>query len=136
MERTLLLISLICMTASISLSQHRLTPMGYELYSWQDSTGGWNFSISYNTSREKTVKEVFNQKTVLRGVDQLKRRLSKLPNGASVFWLDRIPTGTRPKAKGSESLGYPPLEMIQEIQKYAEAHKIKVEVLSSQKKDK
>jgi hypothetical protein len=108
--------------------------MGYNLYSWQDPKGDWNFCVLFDTNSQKTVKQVFDQRTTLRGVDQLKRKLSKLPEGANVFWFNRIPLGTSPKAKGSEGLGYPPTNMIEEIQRYAETRKIKIEVLPSEKK--
>jgi hypothetical protein len=34
----------------------------YELYSWQDPNGAWNFSLLYTTSRQKTVQEVFSKR--------------------------------------------------------------------------
>jgi hypothetical protein len=129
MRGTRLLVALLCTTISMCFSQNqRVVPMGYELYSWQAPSGHWNFSVLYNTSSEKTVKEVFNPKTVLHGLTRLKQKLRKLPSGATVFWLDRIPSGTGPKAKGSESLSYPPPELIQEIRNYAEEHKVKIDV--------
>src|SRR5882672_2248915 len=64
------------------------TPMVYELYSWQGSNGGWNFCLLYNTSSEKTVQEVFSKKTELRGLGQLKHRISALPVGSSIVWVD------------------------------------------------
>jgi hypothetical protein len=100
--------------------------MAYELYSWQDSSGGWNFCVLYNTSSGKTVQQVFSKKTELRGIDQLKRRISQLPAGSSISWVDRLPSGTGPKAKGSENLKYPPPEVMSEIKRFAEAHNIKV----------
>jgi hypothetical protein len=103
--------------------------MGYELYSWQSPNGDWNFCVLFNTSSEKTIEEVFDAKTTLRGVNQLKQKLSTLPEGARIFWLDRIPTGTGPKAKGSGGLRYPPSDIIEEIRHYAEAHKIRIEVV-------
>jgi hypothetical protein len=100
--------------------------MAYELYSWPDSSGGWNFCVLYNTSSEKTVQQVFNKKTELRGVDQLKHRISELPAGASIAWVDRLPSGTGPKAKGSESLKYPPADIMADVRRFAEEHNIKV----------
>jgi hypothetical protein len=101
--------------------------MEYELYSWQDSSGGWSFSVLYNTSSEKTVQEVFNKKTELRGVDQLKHRISELPAGARISWVNRLPTtATKPKAKGSEGLRYPPAELMEDVKRFAEAHGVTI----------
>jgi hypothetical protein len=128
-------IGLMCMTFSVCMSQVQDSRpydirMGYELYSWPGSSGRWNFCIRPNTSSEATVEQVFNKKTVLRGVAQLKRRISELPSGAKVFWVDRIPSGNGPKAKGSESLRYPPAELREEVQGYAEKHQVEVQVLN------
>jgi hypothetical protein len=80
----------------------------------------------YTTNIEKTVKQVFDEKRTLRGFDQLKRKLDALPEGARMSWLNRIPLGTGPKAKGSERLGYPRSDVIQEIRRYAEGRNIKI----------
>jgi hypothetical protein len=128
---------LICVMLSVSVSQVRprqaqeASVAGYELYSWSGTGGGWNFCIRPNTSSEATVEEVFNEKTVLRGVEQLKRRIARLPAGAEIYWFDRIPLGKGPKAKGSERIGYPPAEVREQIRGYAEKHRIKVLILSS-----
>jgi hypothetical protein len=132
MKQTIRLIAVTCFTMMILCalgcpgSAQQKTPMNYELYSWQDSTGDWNFCVLYNTSSEKTIKEVFNKKTELRGVEQLKHRISELSAGSSISWVDRLPSGTGPKAKGSEGLKYPPAEIIGDVERFAEAHNIKV----------
>ena len=128
-------IGLMWMMLSVSVSQVRDSPphetrMGYELYSWPESSDRWNFCIRLNTNSEATVKQVFDKKTVLRGVAQLKRRISELPAGAKVFWVDRIPSGNGPKAKGSESLSYPRAELREEIRGYAKKHQVEVQVLN------
>ncbi len=127
-------IGLMCMTLSVCLSQVRdrlpyEVRLGYELYSWPRSSGGWNFCIRPNTEREATVEEVFNNEGILRGVDQLKRRISQLPAGAKIFWVDRIPSGNGPRAKGSEILGYPSSEIREQIRHYANRHHVDIEVL-------
>ena|SRR5216683_4935215 len=136
MRRGLYCIGLMYMMLSVCLSQVQdRSPseyrLGYELYSWHGSSGGWNFCIRPNTEREATVKEVFNGEGVLRGEDQLRRRISKLPGGAKIFWVDRIPSGNGPKEKGSESLGYPPVKVRERILQYAKRHHVDVEVLGS-----
>jgi hypothetical protein len=132
MRQTVRLILLTCCTAIALCASPRpanvgqKTPMSYELYSWQDLKGVWKFCLLYNTSSEKTVKEVFSKKTELQGTDQLKRRISELPAGASISWVDRIPSGTGPKAKGSESLKYPPADVMADVKRFAEGHNIRI----------
>jgi hypothetical protein len=128
-------IGLMWMTLSVCVSQVRDSPphetrMGYELYSWPGSSGRWNFCIRLNTNSEATVEQVFDKRTVLRSVAQLKRRISELPAGTQVFWVDRIPSGNGPKATGSESLSYPPAELREEIRGYAKKHQVEVQVLN------
>lgn len=130
---TVALMQLICLAFTMCAAQHSpkakgLTPMTYELYSWQNSkSGDWNFSILYNTSREKTVKEVFNKKAVLRGLDQIEWKISELPVGSTIIWCYRLPSGPElPRAKGSERLRYPPANIVQEIRSHAETRKIKI----------
>jgi len=124
-----------CTTLSLCLSQdagappHK-APMGYELYSWPGANGDWNFCIRPNTNNEATVAEVFNKRTAIRGVDHLERRISELQADAKVFWVDRIPSGKGPRAKGSESLTYPPAEIREKVRVYAAKHHVEVEVLN------
>jgi hypothetical protein len=100
--------------------------IGYELYSWQGANGEWDSCVLYTTSSRKTVKQIFDEKITLRGFDQLKRKLDTLPKGARVSWLRGIPSGPSPKPKGSERLGYPPTEQIQDIRRYAEGRNITI----------
>src|SRR5260370_4941561 len=110
MKRTTCLVAWACFAVmalclfQFSLDARQQAPMNYELYSWQNSADGWSFCVLYNTSSEKTVKQVFNKRTELRGTEQLKKRISELLAGASITCVDRLPTGTGPKAKGSEAL--------------------------------
>jgi len=101
---------------------------GYEFYSWPDSEGSWNFCILYGTNREKVTEEVFSKKTLLPGLDALKHKISELPGGTHVFWASRIPSGSGPRAKGSESLVYPPLDIREQVIAYAKKHHVEVEV--------
>jgi hypothetical protein len=135
MKKSLCYIALIWMVFSVCFSQDSGTsfskvPMDYELYSWPGTGGDWNFCVRPNTNSEATVEQVFNKRTVLRSVAQLERRISELPAGAKVYWVDRIPSGKGPRAKGSESLTYPPADIRNQVRKYAEKHHVEVEVLS------
>jgi hypothetical protein len=59
----------------------------YELYSWQESTGIWNFCLLPSPSGVNIpARVIFDKKLRLIGLDQLKRRVSQLPDGASVIW--------------------------------------------------
>jgi hypothetical protein len=140
MKRLLRLILLISMAIPIHSSAQTdkslRAPMGYELYSWKETRGTWSFSLLSNTSSEKTVNEIFSSKARLRGPDELKRSISALPRGATVFWLDRVPSGSGPTQKGSERLCYPPHALREEIQSYARDKDIKVEILPSGKAQK
>ena len=98
----------------------------YELYSWQDSANRWKFSLLLTTSREKTIREVFDKRAVLRDLGQLKRKICTLDAGSIIILVGRLPTGTGPRAKGSERLRYPTSDTIQEIRSFAEAHKVQV----------
>jgi hypothetical protein len=98
----------------------------YELYSWQNTaSSAWNFSVFYNTNRNKTVKEVFDEKAVLSGVDQLKLKIADMPEGSHIVWFDQL-TINGAKARGSEKLRYPPQELVQEIRRYAQTRNIQV----------
>jgi hypothetical protein len=127
---------LVSLMVPVCVSQNRdkkTLPLAFELYSWQDTKGNWNFCVLPNTNRLKTVPEVFNKNTALRTIDQLRRKLANLPEGASVFWFDRIGAATGPNAKAGKDLAYPPPSIVETVRKYAEAHKLRLEMLPSQK---
>ena len=99
----------------------------YELYSWQVNDGSWNFSVLPSTNSEKPVKQVFSDATRLQSIAVVKSRLAKLPPGAILEWVARIPMDmSRAKAAGSEALGIPPLEIIDEVGGYATARGLKL----------
>jgi hypothetical protein len=97
----------------------------YELYSWQQPQGAWDFCLLYTTDRQKEPEEVFSEKTVIRGVAQLKREISKLPHSSRIVWFDRL-TLNGVKIKGSEPLEYPTKEMIDDVKRYANSRGIKI----------
>lgn len=92
----------------------RTVPMGYELYSWQASNGGWSFSLLASPSGVNVpAEEVFNKKFFLSGPKELKKKISGLPAEATIYWLNRI-SGTDQEGKGSRKLSYPSAEVVQE----------------------
>jgi len=76
------------------------------------------------------VEQVFGRNAQIHGTSQIERQISKLPPGAHIYWIDRIPTGKGPRAKGSEALTFPPPEIREEIRQFAEKHHITIEVSS------
>lgn len=133
MKQTILTVVLACVNVLSIAAAQQPNPSHaasmytlYELYSWQDSRSGeWNFSVLYNTSREKSVKEVFNKKSILVGLDQVKHKISEMPAGSKIIWLDELVFDGK-RQKGSEGLKYPPTEMIQEITRYARSRNIEM----------
>jgi hypothetical protein len=105
--------------------------VAYELYSWQDAGANWVFALLPNTNREKTVKEVFDPRFRIAGIDGLKKRVSKLREKTTIFMLSHLPSGTKPKAKGSEPLKLPPADIIKAIMDHAKKHNITVEILDA-----
>jgi hypothetical protein len=107
-------------------NQGKATYQLYELYSWEDANHStWNFSILYNTSREKSVKEVFDKKTTLRGVDSLKKKILSMPPGSKIIWMDEL-LSNGVKQKGSGGLKYPPDNILEEVKQFAQEHGVEV----------
>ena len=77
---------------------------GYELYSWQEGNQ-WNFSLLVGTNREKTLDEIKEAKTILRGVDALTFALEQMPAGQYISWSSR------------ETLSFPPDDITEQIEK-------------------
>lgn len=136
-RRTLLVITSTCLVAIFCAAQSRPNdslrklPTLYELYSWRDDPNGtWNFCLLPSPSGVYTPAEaVFSKKFLLRGMNDLKREISKLPTGARIYWFDRILPETAANAKESQRLSYPPQRVIDEVQRYAETHHVQVEVM-------
>ena len=59
------LLTISCMAMALyaqqptNVGRHKM--MSYDLYSWQEPDGVWNFCVLPDTSREKTVEEVFSK---------------------------------------------------------------------------
>lgn len=104
----------------------------YELYSWRQSNGVWSFSILPSPSGVNTSADaVFNKKFVLSGVDALKRKISELPAGTKLLWLDRIASSQSSKAPGSTTLAYPPTAVVEQVKQYAQKKRVEVEIPSA-----
>ena len=93
-------------------SEPTITPFpesmkGYELYSWQDGNQ-WNFSLLVGTNREKTLDEIKDSKTVLRGVEKLTSALEQMPAGQYITWSSR------------DKLSFPPDDIIEQVKQSCE----------------
>jgi hypothetical protein len=72
---------------------------GYELYSWLQNNQ-WHFTLITGTNRNKTLEEIISPDDYISeagwvqiqvtGIEAIKKVLNKLPQGESIFWLDRL----------------------------------------------
>ena len=99
------------------------------LYSWPTSSGDWEYSLRVGPSgRTLYAEEVFDKKSVVLGTRNLKRKFTQLPSGTLVHWLKHIDPQPDRSTTQSAKLSYPPPETIREINDYAAAHGVKLEV--------
>lgn len=106
-------------------------PQTYELYSWREANGIWNFSVLPSPSGVDIPTEtVFAEKFALRGVDKLRRKISALPSGSKVLWMDRISASKSSQAPGNTNLAYPPASIVEQVKRYAQKKRIEVKILS------
>ncbi|MGA2436157.1 MAG: hypothetical protein ABSG25_12815, partial [Bryobacteraceae bacterium] len=94
------------------------------LYAWQAPACAWNFSLFLGPPCAdcNSVEDITDSKRIIRGVDQLKLQMSRLPAGSRVTIAGKAAHG-----KGVERLEYPPASTLDEITRYAEARGIVVE---------
>lgn len=59
---------------------------GMELYSWKPEGKDWHFSLLTGTNRLKTTEEITRPDQAIVGMANLRKRLSTLAIGESVFW--------------------------------------------------
>ena len=104
------------------------SPRLYELYSWPQSNGIWNFCLLPSPSGVNIpVETIFNKKLRITGIGQLERKLSLLPTGARIIWLPGLTSGQTPN-KESSKLALPPTETVEKVKLYATQHGIQMEV--------
>jgi hypothetical protein len=106
-------------------SQNNSIMSTYELYSWQQADGNWNFCVLFTTSSQKTAQEVFSRKCTIHGTRNLKERISLLEPGSTIVWFDRLTFGGI-RVKGSETLKYPPRKIIDDVTKFAQERQITI----------
>jgi hypothetical protein len=133
-RQIVLLAAWICIAIALCSAQGsneppRKPPAGYELYSWQEPSGSWNFCLLASPSGVNIrAEQVLDKKFLLRGVNGLEREMSKLPVGSTVYWLDHTIPETGPKTKEGERLRYPPANIIEQVRQYAEKCHIKIDM--------
>ena len=126
-------IGIACVTVSFcpaqGLSVWPIRPAGYELYSWKDHSGSWNFCVLPAKSGSYTsADEVFRTTTRLHGVKELKPRIAKLPKGTEIMWEHQGLRDRGPKGRRDEKLEYPSAEIRQQIHLYAQKYHVEVEI--------
>jgi hypothetical protein len=96
-----------------------LTPRLYELYSWPQSDRTWDFCLLLSPSGVNIpVEVIFNKQVRLTRVDELKRKISLLPTGTTILWMNGITSGQTPTPE-SEKLALPPVETVEQVKRYA-----------------
>ena len=126
MERSLSLMIFVCCVSGIGMAQssnaRRPAPSTYVLYAWEEPRGAWNFTLlPGEVSREFFKKEVLNRKKAIRGFEALQHRMLQLAAGSTLIWYDRVLDNGK-----LQHLGYPPKEIIQQVDQYARARMIVV----------
>jgi hypothetical protein len=102
----------------------------YELYSWQQPNGGWNFCLLPSPSGVNIPAEVvFSDKARLHGVKDLDRKISELPPKSSILWMDRL-SGTGPETKESYKLACPPRKIIEHVKRHAKKYHMDLDLHS------
>jgi hypothetical protein len=132
MIRQAIILAICCMTLTSWVSgqsdkkKHQAVLL-YELYSWQAANGDWRFAILPSPSGPNiSADEVFDKRVRLNNVKELKRKVSELPVGSTIIWLKRIADADEVNEK--ERVGLPPSSLIEDLQHYAEARTIKVDL--------
>jgi hypothetical protein len=96
----------------------------YELYSWQQISGQWCFSILTMTDRAKTAEDIFDKRQTIYGTAKLKQNISKMPRNTQLVWMKNPWEGT--SVKGTESVVWPPDEIMNEVKRFAATRHVEV----------
>lgn len=87
---------------------------GVELYSWKDKEDNWMYVLADGTNRQKTEKEVKEDKKPIKGTAELKKALALLAQKEQVSWSNH-------RLSGFE---FPPESTRKEVEKAAKEAKI------------
>jgi hypothetical protein len=136
MKPTLLVLALTlaaipCTVAQTPDDSTHLPPRSYELYSWPQSNGIWNFCLLPSPSGVNIRTEyIFNKKVHLIGVAKLEHGISELPNGTRIIWMNGITSGESPTPE-TKRLALPPTQTLEQGKRYAGAHGVQMDIPSS-----
>ena len=92
---------------------------GIELYSWQDETGEWKYSVAPGTNRNKTIDEV---KSNPMSLDEVKAAIARMAVNERILWLTTIYDNNGQVIE----LPYPPIEVIEKLREYASLYQVKL----------
>lgn len=139
MKQTVPFVAVFLCAATYLAAQKSTFPVeikSYELYSWQDAKGEWDYSLFPAVSNAGLSPGfVMKKESALKGTPALKQALAKIPVGSEIIWLDRT-LGVYKDAKESAALKYPPAEIIAEIRRYCESRQFKLLVESPKQLEK
>src|ERR1700722_5287956 len=136
MKSTLLVLALTLAAIPGSVAQTpahstHLPPRLYELYSWPQSNGIWNFCLLPSPSGVNIRAEtIFDKKVRLTGLAQLEHRVAELPAGTRIIWLNGITSGESLTPE-SKKLALPPSQTLKQVKRYAGAHGVQMDIPSS-----
>ena len=86
---------------------------GMELYSWQNESGEWQYSILEGTNRNKTLDEIQSTPLDLQGV---KVEIAQMAVGESLFWMNNVYDAGSSQAV---NLPFPPDTVVDELKEFA-----------------
>jgi hypothetical protein len=81
-------------------------------------TQEWRFVLLPGTNRNKAAQEILTSPDIVRSVTELKARISELPSGESVFWVEP-----------SQSFSVPAQSLVKDIVASAAAAGVTVHVV-------
>jgi hypothetical protein len=109
----------------------RVPPQTYELYSWPQSNGIWNFRLLRSPSGVNISAEtIFDKKFRLTGIPQLKRKISELPTGTTIIWMSGIASSETPTLE-SRKLALPSTQTVAQVKRYAGTHGVQMDIPNS-----
>jgi hypothetical protein len=125
-----LTLAAICSSVAQTPTSSAHSPQSYELYSWPQSNDAWNFCLLPSPSGVNIPPEtILNKKCRLTGVAQLERKISELPSGTIIIWMNGISSGETPTPE-SRRLALPPTQTVKQLRHYAGGHGIQMEIPS------
>ena len=97
---------------------------GYELYTWQNSTGEWRYALVEGTNRLKSWDEV---EAAAVAEAEFRRAFARLARGESVSWCERdlVRDADKPAAEGAAPrLAKPPVAKVHSILDFARRNEV------------